>query len=148
NEVVAQRSSVHPVPSLGSVNNSVAVLVDPDRLAAVIGHIVQNAQEATPHDGSVKITLHTEGAWSVVEVTDTGCGMDEEFIQTRLFRPFDTTKGNAGMGVGAYETREFALTHGGEIDVVSESGKGTTFRIKLPRHPGAAGQVTPLRAVQ
>ena len=148
NEVVAQRSSVHPVPSLGGANNSVAVLVDPDRLAAVIGHIVQNAQEATPHDGSVKITLHTEGAWSVIEVTDTGCGMDEEFIQTRLFRPFDTTKGNAGMGVGAYETREFALTHGGEVDVVSESGQGTTFRIKLPRYSVVADRETPMRAVQ
>jgi signal transduction histidine kinase len=58
--------------------------------------------------------------------------MDARFISERLFRPFDTTKGNAGMGVGVYEAREFARTHGGGLDVQSTPGKGTVFRLRLP----------------
>ena len=147
-EVVKEQSTVDPAPVAVNTDSAVVAFADRDRLAAVIGHLVQNAQEATPDDGSVEIRAYVEAAWSVVEVKDTGCGMDEAFIRTRLFRPFDTTKGNAGMGVGAYESREFALAHGGTVDVVSQPGKGTIFRIKLPRYPGAAGQETPLRAVR
>jgi chemotaxis protein histidine kinase CheA len=58
--------------------------------------------------------------------------MDKRFIRERLFQPFNTTKGNAGMGVGVYESREFVYALGGEINVVSEPGAGTAFTIKLP----------------
>jgi signal transduction histidine kinase len=57
--------------------------------------------------------------------------MDEEFIRTRLFQPFDSTKG-AGMGIGAYECRETIRALDGQLDVDSTPGHGTRFRISLP----------------
>ncbi|MDV7394314.1 ATP-binding protein, partial [Arthrospira platensis SPKY1] len=60
-------------------------------------------------------------------------GMDENFIREKLFRPFTTTKGNAGMGIGVYESHEFARGAGGELRVVSSPGKGTVFTLRLPR---------------
>jgi signal transduction histidine kinase len=59
-------------------------------------------------------------------------------VRERLFRPFDTTKGNAGMGVGVYEAREFVRAHGGTIDVETAPGKGTTFRIRFELAPAEA----------
>ena len=99
---------------------------------AVIEHLVQNAQEATPRTGEVHLRVRREDSWAVVEIQDTGSGMDESFIAHRLFRPFDTTKGNAGMGIGVYESREFVTELGGEVEVRSELGAGTTFRLQLP----------------
>ncbi len=58
--------------------------------------------------------------------------MDAAFIRDRLFKPFDTTKGNAGMGIGVYEGREFIRVMNGKIEVFSEPGAGTTFTISLP----------------
>ena len=57
--------------------------------------------------------------------------MDDEFIRTRLFQPFDSTKG-AGMGIGAYECRETLRALGGSIEVDSAPGRGTRFRLTLP----------------
>jgi len=70
--------------------------------------------------------------WAVIEVQDTGSGMDAEFIRERLFRPFETTKGKSGMGIGVYETREFVRAMGGDIEAISRVGEGTTFRLRVP----------------
>src|SRR5437879_10368858 len=61
--------------------------------------------------------------------------MDAEFIRNRLFRPFDTTKGELGLGIGAYEAREFVRKCGGNVEVDSVPGKGTKFIISLPMAP-------------
>ena len=58
--------------------------------------------------------------------------MDQEFIRERLFRPFDSTKGLTGMGIGAYECREFVHSVGGRVTVFSRKGEGTLFKISLP----------------
>ncbi len=58
--------------------------------------------------------------------------MDETFINERLFRPFDSTKGKAGMGIGVYEARDYIHKMGGDIEVISRAGEGSTFRIRLP----------------
>jgi signal transduction histidine kinase len=58
--------------------------------------------------------------------------MEPTFLRERLFRPFDSTKGSKGMGIGAYQAREFVRNAGGEITVESQAGQGTTFRISLP----------------
>jgi signal transduction histidine kinase len=58
--------------------------------------------------------------------------MEPAFVRKRLFRPFDSTKGSKGMGIGAYQAREFIRNAGGDIDVESQAGQGTTFRISLP----------------
>jgi len=68
----------------------------------------------------------------MISIKDTGCGMDEDFIRNRLFKPFDTTKGNAGMGIGMYESQDFIQRSGGDISVHSEPGKGSIITLHLP----------------
>jgi putative PEP-CTERM system histidine kinase len=132
-EVIAAHQARKPAPVLLSHAQGLIMRVERDRLADVFGHIIQNAQEATPPDGRVEVVLENSGAKAVIEVRDTGSGMDGDFIRNRLFRPFDSTKGRSGMGVGAYEAREFIRELGGQLDVQSEPGVGTCFHIQLPR---------------
>lgn len=131
-ELVAARHAGRPAPTLALEAGDVWVYAEPDRLAAVIGHVVQNAQDATPPDGQVQVGLRLQGDQAIVDVRDTGSGMDKDFIEKRLFRPFDSTKGLTGMGIGAYECREFVRALGGQVEVVSEPGQGTLFRIVIP----------------
>lgn len=132
-EVVRQRGAQVPAPVFAGADQGVSVLAEHDRLAAVLEHVVQNAQEATPADGRVELRLTSDSQNAVIEIEDNGCGMDAAFIRERLFRPFDTTKGNAGMGIGAYECREFVRGLGGEVHVLSQPGKGTLFQLFIPR---------------
>jgi putative PEP-CTERM system histidine kinase len=130
-KVVSEHSGMKPIPTFGAEDGDYAVLASEDRLAAVLGHLIQNAQEATAAEGRVHVQLSRHGVQALVEIQDTGCGMDGEFIRERLFRPFETTKGNAGMGIGVYESREFIVALGGAMAVESEPGVGTTFSIHL-----------------
>jgi signal transduction histidine kinase len=100
----------------------------------MLEHLIQNAQEATPPEGTVAVSLFRDGDWGVLKVEDTGTGMDEGFIRDRLFEPFSTTKGNAGLGMGVYQVRETARLMGGRVDVQSSPGSGTTFTVRLPLH--------------
>ncbi len=131
-EVVSAHGVHSPETTLECSERGIAVAANRDRLAAVIGHVIQNAREATPGDGRVAVRMRADRRHAVVEIEDTGCGMDEVFMRDRLFRPFETTKGSAGMGIGAYETREFIRSLGGDIDVFSRLGHGTIFRLHLP----------------
>ena len=103
-----------------------------DRLEHVIGHLVQNAIDATSKGGSVTVKLHDDGAFALIDVKDTGTGMSSEFVRERLFRPFETTK-PAGMGIGVYESAQYVEGLGGRIQVDSEPGRGTCVRVLLPR---------------
>lgn len=132
-ETVTGKQIQQPAPTFTCEHDELLVRADPVRCATVIGHVIQNAQEATAPDGGVGVSLYGGSNQVVIEVKDTGCGMDNQFIRNRLFRPFDSTKGKGGMGIGAYETREWARAHGGEVEVESQPGKGTIFRIRLPR---------------
>ncbi|MCP5298982.1 MAG: PEP-CTERM system histidine kinase PrsK [Chromatiaceae bacterium] len=131
-DVVAAKSGGSPVPVLQAEVEHAFVVADPDRLSSVLGHVVQNAQDATPPDGTVELRLRLLGDQAIVDVRDTGTGMDAEFIKNRLFRPFDSTKGLTGMGIGAYECREVISALGGQVVVESQPSVGTTFRIMLP----------------
>ena len=135
-EVVRDAQTARPAPVFECGIQGLTIAADRDRLASVIGHVIRNAQDATPGDGRVVVRLQKSNGHAVVEVEDTGCGMDEAFIHARLFRPFQTTKGSSGMGIGAYEAREFVRALGGEIHVESKPGKGTTFRIHFPHEAG------------
>ena len=134
-EIVRQCASGHPAPELDRADRDVSVVAEQDRLAAVIQHVVQNAQEATANDGRVVLRLTSDDQNAVIEIEDNGCGMDEKFIRERLFKPFDTTKGNAGMGIGAYECREFVRGLGGDVRVKSQPGIGTLFYLSIPKVP-------------
>jgi putative PEP-CTERM system histidine kinase len=102
-----------------------------ERIERVLGHVVQNAFDATPPGGRVWLSLTRSSGQARVTVGDTGAGMSREFIDTRLFKPFNTTK-SAGMGIGAYESFQYVRELGGEILVDSEPGSGTVITLVLP----------------
>jgi putative PEP-CTERM system histidine kinase len=125
----AQRS---PVPTLRANAEEAIVQADPERLTAVIEHVIRNAQDAALEASNVSIETSRTGAEATVLVVDTGKGMEPEFVRERLFRPFDSTKGSKGMGIGAYQTREYIQMLGGRVEVQSSPGSGTRFSITLP----------------
>lgn len=130
--VVNSKSAQLPIPALELKAEQIWIKADNDRMEAVFGHVIQNAQDATPADGKINVAVSTANSQVLIKVTDTGCGMDEHFIRERLFRPFDSTKGLTGMGIGAYETREFIHSIGGQVSVTSRPGEGTEFKIGIP----------------
>ena len=101
------------------------------RLERVIGHVVQNALDATPLTGRVWVRLQQSSGRARVVVGDSGAGMSPEFIQTRLFRPFNSTK-SSGMGIGSYESFQYVKELGGSIDVKSTLGLGSEVTLLLP----------------
>ncbi len=132
-EAVAERQGQEPKPRFTDPEGPPCTLtVDRDRLGAVIGHIVQNAQDASRKDGSVAVGLVCNGDQATIVVEDNGAGMDATFVRERLFKPFDTTKGLAGMGIGAYECREFIRSLRGQVSVDSVPGQGTRFTVTIP----------------
>ena len=133
-EAVRRCAAQKPVPVL-EVRERAEVVLNRDRLLQVLEHLVRNAQDATPAAGSVTVSVHTADLHGVIEVRDTGCGMDAAFIRERLFRPFETTKGERGFGIGAYQAREFVRKCGGAIEVESAPGRGTRFTVRLPLAP-------------
>ena len=101
------------------------------RLERIIGHVVQNAFDATEPSGRVWLNLDRLSGLARIVVGDTGQGMSQDFIRDRLFKPFQTTK-QSGMGIGAYESFQYVQELGGRIEVDSEPGQGTTVEIRLP----------------
>jgi len=131
-EVVKLMSRNRPVPSLDCQATGLHIRANRERCEAVIGHLIRNAQDATDDAGRVIVRLFKRDARAIIEVQDTGTGMDAAFIKERLFKPFDSTKGKAGMGIGVHEARDYIHKVGGELEVMSRVGEGTTFRIQLP----------------
>lgn len=102
-----------------------------ERLERVIGHLVQNALDASSPSDKVWISVERQNDKAAIEVGDTGHGMTQEFIRDRLFKPFQSTK-DAGMGIGAYESAQYINELGGEMLVESEKDKGTRITVTLP----------------
>jgi putative PEP-CTERM system histidine kinase len=136
-KTVAMKSAFKPKPILEIENQGLIVFANEVRLERVIGHLIQNAVEATGKDGRVTVRLLKQDEVALLEVKDTGHGMSEEFMRERLFKPFESTKA-AGMGIGVFETREYVQELGGTVEVSSQPSVGTTFRITLPLHKHAA----------
>ncbi|MEO8838563.1 MAG: XrtA/PEP-CTERM system histidine kinase PrsK, partial [Herbaspirillum sp.] len=130
-KLVISKSMGEPKPQLEPTSSNLLVKADAARLERVVGHLIQNAIEATPKTGRVTVKLSTQHNNAVIEISDTGHGMSEEFVQSRLFKPFESTKA-AGMGIGVFETREYVQQLGGQLDVNSRPSIGSTFRISLP----------------
>ncbi len=131
-DVVLQQAGNLPTVTINCALNECLVYADKGRLIAILGHLVQNSQDATQDNGNITISLICLDSFALIELSDTGCGMEHTFISERLFKPFDTTKGNAGMGIGVYEAREYIVSQGGGISVTSELGVGTIFSIRYP----------------
>jgi putative PEP-CTERM system histidine kinase len=107
------------------------VPIAPDKLRSALTHLVRNAVEASPPEAPVVVRTARRGGDFLIEVVDRGPGMDEAFIRDELFLPFRSTK-SGGYGIGAFQTRELVRMAGGEIEVLSRPGAGTTMRIVLP----------------
>jgi putative PEP-CTERM system histidine kinase len=130
-QTVASKSTFEPKPRLELRKSGLAASANAARLERVLGHLIQNAIEATARDGLVTVRLDERDGNAVIEVVDTGRGMNDQFIRARLFKPFESTK-PAGMGIGVFETREYVQQIGGRLEVESLPAQGTTFRMSLP----------------
>ncbi|MDD2335122.1 MAG: PEP-CTERM system histidine kinase PrsK, partial [Geobacteraceae bacterium] len=103
-------------------------LADPEEMCKVLLNLLLNAREASGGTGGVTVDVGCDkSAW--FRITDHGCGMSGEFLRTRLFKPFSTTKDKV-LGIGLYQCRQIVKAHGGQIDVQSEVGKGSTFTVR------------------
>lgn len=105
---------------------------DPVELREVLVNMIYNAVDAMPSGGEVRISTLENRDRVVIHVTDTGTGMTPE-VKQRLFDPFFTTKGKAGTGMGLAVSFGIIRRHEGSIEVDSEPGRGTTFKISLPK---------------
>jgi len=113
---------LHPLPNLRA---------DREQLQSVVTNLLLNARDAVGSKGQVTVrTDHFDG-WATLLVGDNGCGMSQGFLKDSLFRPFQTTK-KKGLGIGMFQSKMIVEAHRGNIQVKSELGVGTTFRIMLP----------------
>ena len=121
-----------PVPTLKLNGVEAKVVAHAEEFTTVLAHLIGNAQDACSQGGAVEVSLEQSEGTGIVNVADSGIGMSVEFVRNRLFRPFDSTKGSQGMGIGAYQAREFARRLGGDLRVRSRVGQGTTVSIRIP----------------
>ncbi len=122
NPAVTNRLNLNPV-----------IVADQEQLYSAIKNIVQNAVESTDKDGKVEIALvSVTDNMLIIDISDDGKGMSQEFISDRLFRPFDSTKGVSGMGMGVFQSREFFRSIDGDLKVTSQENIGSHFTILLP----------------
>ncbi|MBV8165894.1 MAG: PEP-CTERM system histidine kinase PrsK, partial [Alphaproteobacteria bacterium] len=118
-------------------DGALAILADADLMAVALGHLVQNAIEAVRGIGHVILRATLSGGRVVIEVEDDGPGMTAAFVRDELFRPLTTTKAS-GYGIGAFQARELVREMGGQLDVASTQGVGTTVRIGFPPYHAEA----------
>lgn len=119
------------LPLEGEGEAGLAVLAEPARLEQAVAHLVQNAIEASPPGEPVWLSIERRGAEAALVVLDRGCGMSAEFVRTRLFKPFASTK-QGGFGIGAFEARAIVSAMGGRLEVESREGEGSRFAVVLP----------------
>ena len=125
------KAPMTPRPTILVDSPGIRTMAHRERLDRVVGHLLQNAAEATPSTGRIEVRVRSQDSSAIIEVRDSGVGMSDDFIRTRLFKPFESTKKN-GMGIGIYESREYIRELGGQLDVESRETEGTRFSIALP----------------
>lgn len=129
-ETVARGKRVqHPVVVIGP--KALFAQADPARVEQVLGHLVQNAIDASPPAEPVTIAASSTDATVSLTVIDQGCGMSPAFVRDQLFKPFVSTK-PGGFGIGAFEAKQLAEAMGGSVAVDSREGVGTSFCLTLP----------------
>lgn len=133
-KVIQLTNHRHPVPRMDwqIMNGDIQVLGDEDQLVNVLCHLVENAQQATPEHGEVVLTVALIDEKLSIAIRDTGCGMDAEFLHGDLYKPFITTKGEKGMGIGVYEAKEYVHHVGGRLSVETIKDQGSTFTLEFP----------------
>lgn len=104
---------------------------DEEEIMKVISNLIINALDAINDDGEIEIVTGREEDMGYVRVSDNGCGMSNEFIEKKLFKPFFTTK-RKGLGIGLYQCKAIVEAHSGRLTVTSQEGKGSDFTLYLP----------------
>jgi putative PEP-CTERM system histidine kinase len=137
--VVAAKRSTHPVVAGGEPG--LFIMADPFRLEQALGHLVQNAIDASPRNEPVLLSAELQNEEVRIDVRDVGTGMTADFVRHQLFKPFASTK-ESGFGVGAFEARSLIMAMGGRITVDSRPGEGSRFSVFLPvaLQPAAAAR--------
>lgn len=130
---IARAQRDHPVEVI--IAGDPIAIADPARLETLLGHLVQNAVEASPADAIVTLAVGASDSETRIDVIDRGCGMSPAFVREKLFKPFVSSK-PGGFGIGAFEARKLATDMGGRIEVDSAEGRGTRFRVVLPAAGG------------
>jgi signal transduction histidine kinase len=136
--VASVKRRVHPVELFG--DPWIAALADPVRLEQALAHLVQNGMDASAAGEPVRICYGQRGGEATIEVIDGGSGMSADFIRTRLFQPFSSTK-DGGFGIGAFEARTLVAGMGGRLEVESREGEGSRFTIILPQAEASAAPI-------
>jgi signal transduction histidine kinase/ActR/RegA family two-component response regulator len=126
------RSEFAPVRFVLHADCNAFVKGDPVELREVLVNMVYNAVDAMPAGGEVRVSIQETRDRAIICIADTGTGMTPE-VRQRLFDPFFTTKGKAGTGMGLAVSFGIIRRHEGSIDVESEQGHGTIFKISLPK---------------
>jgi signal transduction histidine kinase len=108
------------------------ISMDFDKLKQAIFNILRNAMESISNGGSIELSAEPKGKnWISIKISDTGSGLTPEEIE-KIFNPDYTTK-DKGLGLGLTLAHEIIKGHGGDIQVRSQPGQGTTFEILLPK---------------
>jgi signal transduction histidine kinase/CheY-like chemotaxis protein len=126
----AEASNIHITVEL-QIESNAMVMGDDSELREVLVNMVFNAIDAMPEGGTLSLTTRVAGDSVIITVIDTGIGMYPE-VRSKIFDPFFTTKGKAGLGLGLAVSFGIIRRHGGNVEVESQYGKGTEFRITLP----------------
>ena len=126
---IASRRRTHEIQLLG--DSSQWVIADAAGLEQALGHVVQNAIDASTEGQPVTVRADRSGDEVAIAISDKGCGMDPDFVRDKLFQPFASTK-PTGFGIGAFEARLLITSMRGRLSVESIRGRGTQFTIHLP----------------
>ena len=107
------------------------VRLDQDQFPKVLTNLILNAKDAVNSNGQVRVQTGRSSTHVFLTVTDNGVGMTPEFMEKSLFRPFRTTKKN-GLGIGMFHSKMIVEAHQGKLEVESELGHGSVFRVLFP----------------
>lgn len=130
------REVAHPVEIEAAEPEACCIAIAPDRFAAALRHLLDNAIEASPAGEPVRIALRREADRVLLDIIDRGPGMTPEFVRDRLFRPLVSGRAD-GNGIGAWQARDLLRGAGGDLLALSTPGAGTTMRLTLPCQPAA-----------
>jgi putative PEP-CTERM system histidine kinase len=140
-EIVAVHPQAQAIDVVAA-QGGLPVAMDASPLRSVVSHLINNACEASGPTGRVKVSLGQDEERVTIDISDEGPGMEISFVRNELFRPFRSTK-DSGLGIGAYQARELIRGAGGQLDVITGPGRGTTMRIVLPAAGRASSLVPP-----
>jgi putative PEP-CTERM system histidine kinase len=121
--------------------DDLTVLADPVRVDQILGHLIQNAVDASEEGQTIQLNARRRDLSVAIEVMDSGHGMSSEFVRSQLFKPFASSK-EGGFGIGAYEARQLAIAMNGRLEVESTEGVGSRFTLILPLAKEIADEVT------